>query len=105
MIPLDFLHVRPRCGIGQNDLPGRPCPQGTANPPEAQGASGRDTRRGHLEPTSGEVLNKGQAPQTKGETGQGHEAQDRQRGRTLVIPRPKCCFKSRIVSSIENLAP
>ena len=81
MIPLDFLHVRPRCGIGHNDLPSSPCPQGTANPLEAQGGFRQGhPRRGHLEPASGEVLNEGQTPQTKGDTGEVHEAQDRQQG-------------------------
>jgi hypothetical protein len=36
MIPLDFLHVRPRRGIGKNDLSGSPGPQGPADPLEAQ---------------------------------------------------------------------
>ena len=44
MIPLDFLHVRTRSGIGKKHLPGGPRPQGPVDPLEAQGASGRDTR-------------------------------------------------------------
>ena len=34
MVPLDCLQVRARSGIGKNDLPGRPGPQGPPNPLE-----------------------------------------------------------------------
>jgi hypothetical protein len=53
MIPLDFLQVRARSGIGKNDLPGGPGPQGPTDPLEAQGGlRERHPRRGHLEPAA-----------------------------------------------------
>ena len=90
MIPLDFLHVRPRRGIGKNDLSGSPGPQGPADPLEAQrGFRQGHPRRRHLEPASFEVLEESQPPQAKAETGQMDEAQDGQRGRTLIVPQAK----------------
>ena len=106
MIPLDLRHVHTRSGIRKDDLPGGPGPYGPADPLEAQGGLWeRHPHRGHLEPAGLQVFQEGQPPHAKGDTGQMHEAQDGQRGCTLGVPRPKCCFKSRIVSSIENLAP
>ena len=90
MIPLNFRHIRARSGIGTNDLPGSPGPQGPADPLEAQGRLRQGhPRRGHLEPARVEVLDEGQPPQTKRETGQMHKAQDGQRRRTLIVPQPK----------------
>ena len=94
MIPLDFLHVRTRRGIGKNDLSGSPGPQGPAAPLEAQrGFRQGHPRRRHLEPASFEVLEESQPPQAKAETGQMDEAQDGQRGRTLVVPQAKMLFQ------------
>ena len=90
MIPLNFRHIRARSGIGTNDLPGGPGPQGPADPLEAQGRLRQGhLRRGHLEPARVEVLDEGQPPQTKRETGQVHEAQDGQRCCTLVVAQPE----------------
>src|SRR3989442_15646456 len=94
MIPLDFLHVRTRRGIGKNDLSGSPGPQGPADPLEAQrGFRQGHPRRRHLEPAGLQVLEESQPPQAKGETGQMDEAQDGQRGRTLEVPPAKMLFQ------------
>jgi len=86
-ISRDFRHVRTRSGIGQNDLPGGPGPQGPTNPLEAQGCFWRGhPRRGHLQPTSVEMLHESQPPQAKGDLGQMDKAQDGQRRRTLLVP-------------------
>ena len=50
MIPLNFLHVRARSGIGENDLPGGPGPQGPADTLETQRSLGEGhPRRSHLD--------------------------------------------------------
>jgi hypothetical protein len=94
MIPLDFLQVRARSGIGKKDLPGGPGPQGPTDPLEAQGGlRERHPRRGHLEPAGLQVLDESQPPQAKGDTGQVHEAQDGQRRCTLVIAQAEMLFQ------------
>ena len=66
MIPLDFCQVRPWSGLGKNDLPRRPGPQGPADPLEAQGGFRQGyPRRGHLEPVGCEVVDESQPPQTR----------------------------------------
>ena len=91
---LDFPQVRASGSIGKNDLPGGPGPQGPSYPLEAQrGFRQGHSRRGHLEPTSFEVVDKSQSPQTKRETGQVHEAQDGQRRCTLVVAQPEMLFQ------------
>jgi hypothetical protein len=99
MISLNFRHILARSGIGKNDLSGDPGPHGPADPLEAQGSLRQGhPRRGPLEPAHVEVLDEGQPPQTKRETGQMHEAQDGLRRCALVVPQPKvltfplCCF-------------
>src|SRR5262245_13442715 len=90
MSPRDFLQVRAISGIGKNKLPGGPGSHGPADPLEAQGGFRQGhPRRGHLEPASFEVVDKNQSPQTKRDTGQGHEAQDGHRRCTLVVAQPK----------------
>ena len=70
MIPLDFLQVRARSGIGKNNLPGGPDPQGPTDPLEAQGSlRKRHPRRGDLEPAGFQMLDESQPPQAKGDTG------------------------------------
>ena len=94
MIPLDFLHIRTRGGIGKNDLPGSPSPQGPAHPLEAQrGFRQGHSRRGHVQPAGLHGLEEHSPPQTQGETGQMHKAQDGQRCRTLVVPQAKMLFQ------------
>ena len=90
MIPLDFLHIRTRSGIGKKDLPSSPSPQGPAHPLEAQrGFRQGHSRRGHVQPAGLHVLEEPKPPQTQGETGQRHKAQDGQRWRTLLGPQAK----------------
>src|SRR5437764_14971548 len=62
---LDFPQVRASGSIGKNDLPGGPGPQGPSYPLQAQRRfSQGHSRRPHLEPTSSEVADKSQSPQT-----------------------------------------
>jgi hypothetical protein len=94
MVPLNFLQVRARSGIGKNDLPRRPGPQGPAKQLEAQrGFRQGHPRRGDLKPAGLQMLEEGQTPQAERETGQVHEAQDGQRGRTLVIAQAEMLFQ------------
>ena len=93
MIPFDFLQVRPRSGLGKNDLPCDPRPHSSTDPLEAQGSFRQsDPRRGHLEPGSGEVVEESQPPQAQGDTGQVHKAQNRQGRGTLVVSQTEMFF-------------
>jgi len=90
MIPFDFLQVRPRSGLGKNDLPCDPRPHSSTDPLEAQGSFRQsDPRRGHLEPGSGEGVEESQPPQAQGDTGQVHKAQNRQ-GRGILYTAIIC---------------